>query len=275
MGAMETGFVRAGAINLQYFARGRGPETVLFVHGYQASARVWRLVQDALDPERFRTIALNNRGAGESDRTPREDDYRIEAFATDLAAAVDALALRDFTLVGHSLGGATVAQFALAHQHLLRALVLLNPIPLDHRAGRVPVAATEHERAVLASAAARERASAPDDFLRALDADMAQVPIERTAGGRASMDTVRLRERLGELRVPVLVAGGDQDQVVGVENILREYLALPAETRSLHMIHGAGHSPNVGAPQEVAAVLTRFLTAVLNARNSPAVKRSR
>ena len=257
---METGFLRAGPVRLQYFSRGRGPEVIVFVHGYQASARVWRLVQESLDPERFRTIALNNRGAGDSDRTPREDDYRIEAFATDLRAAVDALGLRDFTLVGHSLGGATAVQFALAHQDQLKALVLLNPVPLDHRSGSVPVAATEHERAVLASSAAAERASAPEDFLRALDADMARVPAARVAGGRASMDTVRLRERLGELHLPVLVAGGDQDYVAGVENILREFLALPAATRSLHIIHGAGHSPNVGAPRELAAVLERFLS---------------
>ena len=84
---MESGFLRAGAVRLEYFSRGRGPEAIVFVHGYQASARVWRLVQEALDPERYRTIALNNRGAGDSDRTEREDDYRIESFATDLGAA--------------------------------------------------------------------------------------------------------------------------------------------------------------------------------------------
>src|SRR5687767_9899246 len=170
---MESGFLRAGAVRLQYLSRGRGPEAIVFVHGYQASARVWRLVQEALDPERSRTIALNNRGAGDSDRTEREDDYRIESFATDLVAAVDALGLRELTLVGHSLGGATAVRFALEHQDRLKALVLLNPVPLDHRSGRVPVAVTEHERAVLASSAAAERASAPENFLRALDEDMA------------------------------------------------------------------------------------------------------
>jgi branched-chain amino acid transport system permease protein len=257
--AVESGYLHTGAVRLQYFTRGQGPQPILFVHGYQASAPVWRLVQEAMDPQRFRTIALNNRGAGGSDRTPRQDDYRVESFAADLAAAVDALGLRDFTLVGHSLGGATVTQYALAHQRLLKALVLVNPIPLDHRAGTIPVAATEHERAAMAAAAAEERANAPEELLRVLDAEMAQVPAERIAGGRASMGTLRLRERLRELRLPVLVMGGDRDYVAGVGNILGEYLALPAETRSLHLIHGAGHSPIVGVPRECAAVLERFL----------------
>jgi pimeloyl-ACP methyl ester carboxylesterase len=247
---------------LQYFTRGTGPEVVVLVHGYQASARVWRLVQDALDPERFRTVAISNRGAGESDRTAREADFAIESFAVDLAAAVDTLELGRFTLVGHSMGGATAVQYALQHQERLRALVLLNPIPLDHRTGTIPVAATERERAALSATATLERADAPDDFLQALDADMARVSPERLAGGRASMDSTRLRERLGELRMPVLVAGGDQDYVVGVENMLREYLALPSDIRALHVIHGAGHSPNVGSPQELAAVLSRFVATV-------------
>jgi hypothetical protein len=75
-------------------------------------------------------------------------------------------------------------------------------VPLDHRSGSVPVAATGHERAVLASSAAAERASAPEDFLRALDADMARVPAAWVAGGRASMDSVRLRERLLRVACP-------------------------------------------------------------------------
>jgi pimeloyl-ACP methyl ester carboxylesterase len=263
---MEMGFVRANRVRLQYFTHGHGPEVILFVHGYQASGRVWRLVQEALDPERFRTIALNNRGAGDSDRGAREGDYSIESFATDLAAAVQALTLRDVSLVGHSLGGATATQFALVHQSWLRALVLVNPIPLDHRTGSVRLGTSEAGRSALAAAAAAERAGAPEDFLQALDADMARNPPERLTGGRKAMDTVRLREQLADLAVPVLVLGGDQDRLVGVESILEEFFALPAETRSLHIIHGAGHSPNIGAPKEVAAVLDRFITQTVFSR---------
>jgi pimeloyl-ACP methyl ester carboxylesterase len=72
------------------------------------------MVQEALNPERFRTIVLSNRGAGDSDRSAREENYVAESFATDLFAAVQELGLRDFTLVGHSMGGVTVTLYALA-----------------------------------------------------------------------------------------------------------------------------------------------------------------
>src|SRR5215470_18322445 len=131
---MKTDFVQAGTVKLQYFEHGTGPEPLVLVHGYQSSGRIWRLVQEALDQTRFRSMALSNRGAGDSERTAAESDYTVESFAGDLFAAMQALGLRDFTLVGHSMGGATVTQFALDHPALVQALVLLNPAPLAGRA---------------------------------------------------------------------------------------------------------------------------------------------
>ncbi len=93
-------------VRMHYFERGHGPETVVFVHGFQASGRIWQLVQEALPEDRYRTIAVNNRGAGETEAPPEEDDFGIEPFASDVYELVTQLGLRDLTLVGHSLGGA-------------------------------------------------------------------------------------------------------------------------------------------------------------------------
>ena len=47
---MRTNFVQAGTVKLQYFEHGTGPEQLVLVHGYRSSGRIWRLVQEALDP---------------------------------------------------------------------------------------------------------------------------------------------------------------------------------------------------------------------------------
>ncbi len=75
---------------------------MVLIHGYQASGRIWRLTQEALPTEQFRTVAFSNRGAGDSDHTAAEDDYSIPALANDLHEAIAALGLGDFTLVGLS-----------------------------------------------------------------------------------------------------------------------------------------------------------------------------
>jgi len=233
------------------------------VHGYQTSGRIWQLTQEALDPAQYHTIAISNRGAGDSDRGQAEADYTVPAFARDLWGAMRVLGLQDFTLVGHSMGGATVTQFALEHQQFLKGLVLLNAAPLN---GRPLADGWETQiREQFAQGSAPQvnfgpRAAAlPTDFIRAVEADVARNPLERALGGRRSMSQLRLREQLSQLAVPVLVIGGDLDTTVGVENILVDYLALPVDRRFLHIYHDVGHSPNVEVPLELATLLRTFI----------------
>jgi pimeloyl-ACP methyl ester carboxylesterase len=263
---MKTDFVQAGAVRLQYFEAGDGPETIVLVHGYQSSGRVWRLTQEAIAGHGIRSIAFSNRGAGDSDRTAREDDYSVQSFAHDLYEAVGALGLRNFTLCGHSMGGLTVTQFSLDHPGPLKALVLLDSAALDGQAR--PTGWEEGLRDHIArTGAPPERAEppapAPEDFRAALQADVARNPIERWIGSRRSMSEVRLRSRLAALTMPVLVVGGDQDMTVGVETILTDFRALPARNRFLHFFHGVGHSPNVAVPEDFARLLALFIRETL------------
>ena len=259
---MESKFVQAGTVRLQYFEHGHGLDTLVLVHGYVSSAAIWRYTLENLSPDRFRVIVLNNRGAGESDRTPNEEDYTVETFAGDLFHVAEALRLDGFTLVGHSMGGATVAQFALEHQDRIKGLVLMNPAPLN---GRSLQEGWEEEL--------REGLRGPDpfagdtgfnaphvteDFKQAVMADIARNPVERFIGGRRSMAALRLRDRLDEINVPTLVFGCDRDTTVGIDNILAEFQALPITLRHLQIIHGYGHSPNVEAPGTVGRILDRF-----------------
>jgi pimeloyl-ACP methyl ester carboxylesterase len=269
---METKFVQAGPVKLQYFEEGDGPETMVLVHGYASSAALWRYTIEHLGRERrdgsprFRIIAFNNRGAGDSGRAESEDGYTVESFAEDLYNAVSALALNDFILVGHSMGGATVTQFSMAHQAMLRALVLLNSAPLNGRV--LPGDWEEQLRTSFAEGGLTQGDMGFDaphvtpDFVEEVRSIILRNPIERAIGGRRSMTALRLRERLGELTVPTMVVGGDRDTTVGVDNIVAEYLALPPDDRHLHIFHGIGHSPNVEVPGRFAGLLTRFASEV-------------
>lgn len=259
---MESKFVEAGPVRLQYFEYGHGSKTLVLVHGYSSSAALWRYTLENLSPDRFRVIVLNNRGAGESDRTPNEDDYSVETFAEDLFNVAEALRLDGFTLVGHSMGGATVAQFALEHQDCIKGLVLMNSAPLS---GRPLDNGWEDELREalrgpepLAGDMGFHAAHVTEDFKQAVMADIARNPMERYIGGRRSMAGLKLRDRLGDIKVPTLVFGTDRDTTVGVENILADYEALPPEHRHLQIIHGYGHSPNVEVPGLVASILERF-----------------
>ena len=264
---MESKFVQAGLVRLEYFEQGHGLDTLVLVHGYASSAAIWRYTLEHLAEDRFRVIVLNNRGAGgsgcaSSEGPFEEEDYSVETFANDLYNVTKTLKLDGFTLVEYSMGGATVTQFALDHQSLIKGLVLMNPAPLFGR--ELKDGWEEELRESLKSPETPAgdmgfRAShVTDDFKRAVMADIARNPVERFIGGRRSMARLNLRDRLSEIAIPTLVMGGDEDTTVGVENILAEYEALPKSYRNLHFYHGIGHSPNVEVGDWVARIVGNF-----------------
>ncbi len=261
---MHTNFVQAGEVKLQYFEQGTGPELLVLIHGYAASGRIWRLTQEAFPDDQFRTLAFSNRGAGDSDHTESEDGYSIPSLANDLHEAVATLGLGPFTLVGHSMGGATVVQYALDHPQLVKALVLLDSTSLD--GGPMQPGWEEEIRQAYGKDAAPRtprtasmEQPAPDEFRQAMRDDVARNPLARLIGSQRSMGELRLRHRLAHLRMPVLAVGADQDATIGIETILTDFLALSPRYRSLHIFHGVGHSPNVGVAPALVEVLKAFI----------------
>ena len=271
-------FAQLSKVRLEYFAHGHGPEKVVFIHGFQASAPIWRMVQEALPEDRYSSIAINNRGAGASEAPPNEDDFGCQVFAADAFELVTQLGWNDFTLAGHSMGGATVAEFAVNHPGLLKGLVLLDPSDPDGRMASADKATvdTAIDRAVTALIAARGRnrpgdaidASAggvPADMMRQLAADMAAAPERRLRGSMRSMMTLQLGEKVKSLPMPVLMLAGDADELIPLSAMLATWAKYPAGT-GLHVWHGVGHSPNLDCPAEVAQVLRRFVETTIPAR---------
>lgn len=260
---------RLSEVGLEYFEHGHGRETVVLVHGFQASARIWHEVQRALPAERYRSIAVNNRGAGASDAPPGEADFTIRKFASDLHELVVHLGLRDFTLVGHSMGGVTAMQFAVDHPALTRALVLLDPAGpdgpemSDEQLERFLDDRAAARREALARSAAAggldaEEGAFDPEQMRLLLADIAAAPERRLRGSMRSMLRSRIGERVRQLPMPALLAAGDRDALVPIAGMLDTWRKLPPGS-GLHVWHGVGHSPNVDRPAEVAALLQRFI----------------
>ena len=273
-------YAQLSRVRMHYYEHGSGPEQVVFVHGFQASGRIWQLVQEALPQERYHSIAVNNRGAGQTEAPPDESDYGVGHFASDAYELVTQLGLRDFTLVGHSLGGATVAQFAVDHPELLKGLVLLDPSDPDGReaspeeAQRLIDERMERRREQLARGGGGDgidaRATGPrSDFLQALTADINAAPEQRLRGSMRSTFSLRLGAAVGRLPMPVLLACGDADQLIPIERMIATWAKYPKGT-GLHVWHGVGHSPNVDIPDELATVLRRFIEVTILSRQSAA-----
>jgi branched-chain amino acid transport system permease protein len=266
--------IQLSRVALEYLPHGHGPERILFTHGFLSSGRIWRLVQEALPADRYTTIAVCNRGAGDSDAPPEVADFGVEVFASDLYELVTELGWRDFTLVGHSLGGATTTRFALDHPELLKGAVLLNPADPDgidlppgvnaeeaigHLVAAIPNQTTEFN----VDAAATD---VPRDLIEALGRDIANAPQRRLLGSLLSVFSQRMGSELDRLKMPFLFVGGDIDRMITPATQVASWAKYPAGT-GLHIFHGVGHSPNLDRPKELAALLRQFIEQTIPARS--------
>lgn len=111
--------------HLYYEEAGSGP-AVVFVHGGGGDLSQWRH-QVPVFQERHRVVAFDARGHGRSRATAER--YSIEDFGRDIAALLRHLDVPRAHLVGATLGGVAILEFALAHPDAVRTLVLISTAP--------------------------------------------------------------------------------------------------------------------------------------------------
>ncbi|WP_435527460.1 alpha/beta fold hydrolase [Microbacterium aurantiacum] len=99
--------------------------TVVFVHGNVSSALFWQEIMQDL-PSDLRAIAVDLRGFGGSEHAPVDATRGVRDFSDDLHATLEALDIPVAHLVGWSMGGGVVMQYALDHPVL--SLTLQSPV---------------------------------------------------------------------------------------------------------------------------------------------------
>jgi non-heme chloroperoxidase len=91
-----------------------GKKTVFFVHGWPGSHNLFEYQFNILPQAGFRCVGMDYRGFGQSDRPWAGYDY--DRLADDIKAVVKSMRLRDFTLLGHSTGGAICIRYMSRHK---------------------------------------------------------------------------------------------------------------------------------------------------------------
>lgn len=105
---VTVGKENSGSIELYYEDHGSGRPVVL-IHGYLLNGSSWEKQARALLDAGYRVITYDRRGFGRSSKPAA--GYNYDTFAADLHMLVTHLALRDFALVGFSMGGGEVARY--------------------------------------------------------------------------------------------------------------------------------------------------------------------
>lgn len=92
----------------------KGNKTILFIHGWPGSHKLFEYQFNELPKMGFRCIGIDTRGFGESDKP--WSGYNFDRLSDDVRCVIEALKLHDITLVGHSNGGAMAVRYMARHK---------------------------------------------------------------------------------------------------------------------------------------------------------------
>ncbi|WP_175939852.1 alpha/beta fold hydrolase [Caballeronia sp. BCC1704] len=246
--------------------RGSGDMALVFLHYYGGSSRTWDGVADEL-ADRYRIVATDHRGWGDSDAP--SNGYGIADLAADAEGVIDALGLRRYVLVGHSMGGKVAQLIASRRPKGLEGLVLVAPSPPS------PMRLSEQERATLSGAyASRESVEFVIDHVltgRPLDAARRERVIEDSLKGapqaKAAWPEVGMSEDLtaavASIDVPTVVISGELDRFDRIDTLQSELLPRIPHA-AMVVLPGVGHLSPLEAPNDIARVIARFVGEIKN-----------
>jgi pimeloyl-ACP methyl ester carboxylesterase len=118
-------YVQAGGVRLHYLDYGSaGLPPMLCIHGGAAHAHWFDFVAPGFTAD-YHVRALDLRGHGDSDQVD-PPAYFYTDYAADLSEAVEALDLRDFVLIGHSMGGMVSLLYAATYPGRAKSLVVVD-----------------------------------------------------------------------------------------------------------------------------------------------------
>jgi non-heme chloroperoxidase len=249
---------------------------VVFSHGWPLNADAWDPQANLVASHGYRGVAHDRRGHGRSMQTWHGND--MDTYADDLAALMDELDLSDAVLVGHSTGGGEVVRYLARHgtSRVAKAVLLGAVPPLMLKTDANPQGTPIEAFDAIREGVANDRSAFYKDLSESFygfNRPGAKVSEGKRnefwlqgmqVGIKGAYDCVKafsetdFNDDLPKIDIPVLVAHGDDDQIVPIQAAaLKTVTLLPGAT--LKVYSGAPHGLNGAYEREFNNDLLAFL----------------
>ncbi len=208
-------------------------QVVMFSHGWPLSSDSWESQMQFLADKGYRVIAHDRRGHGRSSQPWQGND--MDHYADDLAAVINALDVKDVTLVGFSTGGGEVARYIGRHgTKRVKKAALISAVPplmmktADNPQGIAPEvfdglrkASLENRSQLYLDIASgpffgynRPGAKPSAGLIQSFWRQGMLAGAKNTYDSIAAFSATDFRADLAKFDVPTLVVHGDDDQIV-------------------------------------------------------------
>jgi non-heme chloroperoxidase len=253
---------------------GKGP-VVTFSHGWPLSSDAWDGQMLFLVQKGFRVVAHDRRGHGRSSQASSGND--MNGYADDLAAVIEALDLKEATLVGHSTGGGEVARYIGRHgtKRVSKAVLVAAVPPIMLKSATNPDGLPTDVFDQLRTGIMKDRAQFYKDLATPFYGANKGVKVSQgmldqfwlwsmQAGLLNAYESIKafsetdFTEDLKMFDVPTLVMHGEDDQIVPVKDSAKKAAKLIKGAKEIYY-PGAPHGLTATHQDQVNSDLLAFL----------------
>ena len=261
---------------LYYKDWGKGP-IVTFSHGWPLNADAWDGQMHFLVQHGFRVVAHDRRGHGRSEQAAGHND--MDGYADDLASVIEALDLRDATLVGHSTGGGEVARYIGRHgtSRVAKAVLIAAVPPIMAKTPTNPEGLPMEVFDGLRANVMKDRSQFYKELATPFYGANKGVTVSQgildqfwmwsmQSGQLNAYESIKafsetdFIEDLRKFDIPTLVMHGEDDQIVPVKDSSRKTASLIHGAKEIYY-PGAPHGLTATHQDQVNADLLAFLKA--------------
>jgi len=252
---------QSGKVGLYYEETGKGIP-VVFLHGFSLNSRMWKNQLEYFS-KKYRVIAYDARGHGKSDSP--STGYSRDERAEDLLNLSKFLGLKEFHLVGFSMGGGDALCFAIEHQEYLLSLTLVSSVA----SGYTPTVKlndytevirekglAEAKRIYIESALSvyeKRGVKFRNELESMMNEFSGAIWVDPMMGKYPKRNDVNMAAKV---RIPTLIIAGKNDiSWMPLAKILNEKML---DSR-LELFSGVGHMLNLEAPAKFNKLLEDFL----------------
>lgn len=250
--------------------KSEGQETIFLLHGFSANKYNWLRFAGHLSSD-YHIIALDLMGHGDTS-APMTASYSIVKQVEYVKQVAATLGIKQFHLVGNSMGGAISSLYAATYPEQVLSATLISPagvhdVPSDMdkllEGGSNPlIATTLEEFDAVMDFVMVEKPFIPAPIAKVeAEKSVARVEINRKIFKDIRQDLeLGLESRFQNISSPVLIIWGDQDRAIHVGNIDKYASLIPNAKKAVY--EGIGHLAMLEVPERSANELKSFLKSI-------------
>ena len=241
---------------LNYTEEGNGEKTLVFLHYFGGSLRTWDDIINLLKKD-YRCIAVDLPGFGNS--TAVEGEPTLEHTVIKVQRWLEDLRLKDFVLVGHSMGGKIAQALAAKKVPGLQSFILMAPSPpipeLTNAEKQKELAdAFGNVEALQKSAEGLVAKPLSEEKLKAIVADNLRIARQAWDGWIYTGSQEDISPQMKSVSVPLTVISGDSDPNFST-SFLKEIFNRYFTGVAFIEVKEAGHLIQIEQPQALAKAI--------------------